>query len=125
MTQAYLQLPLWSRENEDPLVSLVHLVVVDLLVLLDVTDFQVHKYGLIIVLCKNASVSAHEEQCCCKNSKTGSSIKRTFVSSCPQANQVNLEIQAWRVLPVLVDHLAERETSDLPVSLVSEAECQI
>lgn len=66
VTQAYLQLPLWSRENEDPLASLVHLVVVDLLVLLDVTDFR--------------------------------------------GNRVSLEVQAWRVLLVLVDHLAGRET---------------
>lgn len=125
MTQAYLQLPLWLRENEAPLVSLVHLVVVDLLVLLDVTDFQVHKYGLIIVLCISTSVSAHDKQFSCENNKTGSSVKRIFVASDTQANQVNLEIQAWRVLPVLVDHLAERETSDLPVCLVSETEHQI
>lgn len=51
MTQVYQQLPLWSKGNEDPLVSLVSLVVVDLLVLLAVTDFQVHKYRLILVLC--------------------------------------------------------------------------
>lgn len=56
---------------------------------------------------------------------TGSSIKRSFVASCTQANQVNLEIQAWRVLLGSVDHLAGRETSDLLVSLVSETEQQI
>lgn len=51
MTQVYLQLPLWSRGNEDPLVSLVSLVIEDLLVLLAATDFQVHKYRLILVMC--------------------------------------------------------------------------
>lgn len=67
MTQVYLQLPLWSRENEDPLVSPVHLVVVDLLVLLDVKDFRVHKHGQIRALRTSASVSACEKQFCCKN----------------------------------------------------------
>lgn len=104
--------------------SPVHLEVVDLLVLLDVTDFRVHKYGQIIVSRTSASFSAHEKQYCCEKNKRGSSIKRTFVASCTQANRVNLEIQAWRVLLVFLDHLAERETSDLPVSLVSETELQ-
>lgn len=39
-----------------------------------------------------------------------------------QVNQVNLGIQAWRVLPVSLARLAERETSALLVSLVGEAE---
>lgn len=46
--------------------------------------------------------------------------KRTFLSPCSQVNLVTLEILAWRVLLASAAHLAERETTDPPVSLVSE-----